>query len=65
LKCRHGARVASQRDALTGETAVAPAGERSVPDHESLSVCAAPRRRTSQTPMPTQRCTGFPLAATS
>jgi hypothetical protein len=27
---RHAARVASQRDALTGETAAAPAGERSV-----------------------------------
>jgi hypothetical protein len=29
-------------------------------DSASLSVCAAPRRRTSPTPMPTQRCAGFP-----
>jgi hypothetical protein len=29
-KLRHAARVASQRDALTGETTAAPAGERSV-----------------------------------
>jgi hypothetical protein len=34
-------------------------------DRASLSVCAAPRRRTSSTPTPTQRCAGFPLAATS
>jgi hypothetical protein len=35
------------------------------PDRASLSVCAAPRRPTSPTPTPTQRCAGFPLAATS
>jgi hypothetical protein len=31
LERRHAARVASQRDALTGETTAAPTGERSVP----------------------------------
>jgi hypothetical protein len=55
----HAARVASQRDALTGETAATPAGERSV------SRPRFPIGLRGATPTPKQRCAGFPLAATS
>jgi hypothetical protein len=62
---QHAARVASQPDMLTGETAAAPAGERSVSGPCFPIGCAAPRWHTSPTPTSTRRCAGFPLAATS
>jgi hypothetical protein len=64
---RHAARVASQHDALTGETTAAHAGSARSRDCASLSAFAAPRRRMSPppTPTPTQQCVGFPLAAIS
>jgi hypothetical protein len=61
----HAARVASQRDAPTDVTVAARRGSAQSPDRASPSFCAAPRRPTSPTPTPTQRCAGFPLAATS
>jgi hypothetical protein len=62
---RHVARIASQRDALTGETTATSAGSARSRDRASLSASAVPRRRMSPPPIPTQRCAGFPLAAIS
>jgi hypothetical protein len=52
---RRAARVASQRDAITGETAAAPTGNARFLDRGSPSACATPRRRTSPPPASTQR----------
>jgi hypothetical protein len=60
---RRAARVAPQRDALTGETTAAPAGERSVSGPRFPSACAVLQRHTSPPPTPTRRRAGFALAA--
>jgi hypothetical protein len=59
---RHAARVASQRDAPTGETTTAPTGERSA-SGPRFPIGAVPRRRTSPPPTPTRRRAGFALVA--
>jgi hypothetical protein len=62
---RRATRVASQRDAITGETATAPAGNARFQDRGFPSVYVAPRRRTSPPPTPTQRRVEVVLAAMS
>jgi hypothetical protein len=65
MERRRAARVASQRDAITGEMATAPTGGARFPSRSSPSACAAPRWRTPHPPAPTWRRAGDVLAAMS
>jgi hypothetical protein len=60
---RRAARVASQRDAITGMTATAPTGGERFPGRGSPSACAAAQWRTP--PAPTWRHARAVLAAVS
>jgi hypothetical protein len=60
---RRAARAASQRDALTGETTAATAGERSVSGPRPPSACTVLQQHSSPPPTPTWRRAGFAQAA--
>jgi hypothetical protein len=62
---RRAAHVASQRDAITGETATVPTGGVRFLGRGSPSACAAPQWRTPCPSTPTGRCAGAIPAAIS
>jgi hypothetical protein len=63
MERRRAARVASQRDAITGETATAPMGGVRFSGRGSPSVCTATQWRTPRPPAPTWGRAGVVLAA--
>jgi hypothetical protein len=65
MERRRAARVASQRDATTGELGTASAGERAVPEPQFPPTCATPRWRMPHPLAPMWRPVGAVLAATS